>query len=153
MHLHQLTTVQFRGILPILGKLLERHIYELILHHHLQSSNVLTASQWGFLEGRSTVTALIKCTDDWLKSLEDGSDTCAIFFDFRKAFDSVPHHPLIVKLRALGLDDCIINWVKNYLAERTQVVAVNGVESDPLPVLSGVSQGVAEFVGSKTSSG
>ena len=120
--------------------LLERHIYELILHH-LQSNDILTASQWGFLEGRSTVTALIKCTDDWLKSLEDGSDTCAIFFDYPKAFDSVPHRPLIVKLRTLDLDDCIINWVKNYLAERTQVVAVDGVESDPLPVLSGVPQG------------
>ena len=36
-----------------------------------------------------------------------------------------------MKLRALGLDDCIISWINNYLAERTQVVAVDGVESDP----------------------
>ena len=43
--------------------------------------------------------------------------------------------------RALGLDDCITSWINNYLAERTQVVAVDGVESDPLPVLSGVPQG------------
>ena len=28
---------------------------------------------------QSTVTALIKFTDDWLKSLEDGSDICAFF--------------------------------------------------------------------------
>ena len=62
-------------------------------------------------------------------------------FPYRKASDSVPHCPLIVKLRALGLDDCIINWIINYLADRTQVVAVDGVESDPLPVLSGVPQG------------
>ena len=66
---------------------------------------------------------------------------CSFFFDYRKAFDSVPHRPLIIKLRALGLDDCIINWIKNYLADRTQVVAVDGVESDSLPVLSGVPQG------------
>ena len=84
--------------------------------------------------------ALIKCTDDWLKSLEVGSDICAIF-DYRKAFDSVSHRPLIVKLRTLGIDDCIINWVKSYLAERIQLVAVDGIESDPLPVLSGVPQG------------
>ena len=128
------------SLLPIISKLLERHIYLLILHH-LQANDILTTSQWGFLEGRSTVTALIKCSDDWLKSLEDGNDTCAIFFDYRKAFDSVPHRPLIVKLRSLGVDDCIVNWVKNYLAERCQVVAVDGVESDPLPVLSGVPQG------------
>ena len=81
------------SLLPLLSKLLESHIYELIMHH-LQSNQILTASQWGFLEGRSTVTALIKCTDDWLKCLEDGSDICAIFFDYRKVFDSVPHRPL-----------------------------------------------------------
>ena len=104
------------SLLPIISKLLERHIYSLILHH-LQANDILTTSQWGFLEGRSTVTALIKCSDDWLKSLEDGNDTCAIFFDYRKAFDSVPHRPLIVKLRSLGVDDCIVNWVKNYLAD------------------------------------
>ena len=69
-------------------------------------------------------------------------DTCAIFFDYRKAFDSVPHCPLIVKLRSLGVDDCIVNWVNNYLAERCRVASCSyGVESDPLPVLSGVPQG------------
>ena len=101
------------SLLPLLSKLLEKHIYELILHH-LQANDVLTASQWGFLEGRSTVTALIKCTDDWLKYLEGRNDVCAVFFDYCKAFDSVPHRPLMIKLRALGLDDCIINcsWIK-----------------------------------------
>ena len=63
------------------------------------------------------------------------------FFYYHKAFDSVPCRPLVVKLRSHGLDDCIINWIKNYLAERTQVVAVDGVESDPLPVLSEDPQG------------
>ena len=53
------------SLLPLLSKLLERHFYEVILHH-LLSNEVLTPTQWGFLEGRSTVTALIKCTDDWL---------------------------------------------------------------------------------------
>ena len=83
---------------------------------YLCNCNQITSWQplnGGFLEGRSTVTALIKCTDDWLKSL-DGNDMCAIFFDYRKAFDSVPHRTLIVKLWPLAVDDCIINWVKNY---------------------------------------
>lgn len=84
------------SLLPLLSKLLERHIYELILHY-LQVNDVLAALQWSFLAGRSTVTALIKCTDDRLKCLEDGN-VCAVFFDYRKAFDSVPHRPLVVKL-------------------------------------------------------
>ena len=51
----------------------------------------LSAFQWGFLEGRSTVTALLHLTDQWLQALEVGHDVCAVFFNFRKAFDSVPH--------------------------------------------------------------
>ena len=103
----------------------------------LKLRDSLTPTQWGFLEGKSTVTALIKCTDDWLRCLEEGNDICAVFFDYQKAFDSVPHRPLVVKLRTCGLDDCIINWIKHYLAERFQVIAVDGSESNPLPVLSG----------------
>ena len=128
------------SLLPLLNKLLEWHIYEIILHH-LLLNGILTPTQWGFLEGTSTVTALIKCTDDRLRCLEDGNDICAVFFDYRKALDSVPHRPLVVKLRSYGLDNCIINWIKHYLAERTRVVAVDRSEYNPLPVLSGVPQG------------
>ena len=57
------------------GKKKKKKFYSQILHH-LQSNNILTTSQWGLLEGRSTVTTLVKCMDDWLKSLEDGNDVC-----------------------------------------------------------------------------
>ena len=72
------------SLLPVVSKILEQHICDL-LQDHLQSLNFISDKQWGFQEGRSTVTALIKCTDDWLKELEVGNDICAVFFDFRKA--------------------------------------------------------------------
>ena len=84
----------------------------------LQCHHSLAACQWGFLEGRSTVTALLHCTNEWLKALEDGKEVCAVFLDFRKAFDSVLHTPLMTKLVALGHDKHIICWLNNYLANR-----------------------------------
>ena len=93
------------------------------------------------LEGRSTLTALIKCTDDWLKELKLGNDVCAIFFDFRKAFDSVPHEPLLRKLSTLNLSNCILTWLHNYLCNRQQAVIVKGDESESYSVLSGVPWG------------
>ena len=108
-------------------------------HPHLH--NPLTTSQWGFLDGRSTVTALLSSTDEWFKALEDGLEICAVFFDFRKAFDSVPHAPLMAKVWSLGLDVNITRWLNNYLANRTQAVVVNGSESSVVPVRSGVPQG------------
>lgn len=128
------------SLLSLLSKLLEKHIYGLI-NHHLQSLSFFSNSQWGFSAGRSTVTALIKCVDDWLKALEEGKEICAVFFDYRKAFDTVPHQPLIAKLRALDLNHPIVCWLQDYLCDRTQSVVVGGASSDPLPVLSGVPQG------------
>ena len=64
-----------------------------------------------------------------------------MFFDYRKAFDSVPHLPLLKKLENLGFNDHILHWVSGYLASRSQSVVVNGESSLPVPVISGVPQG------------
>jgi len=116
----------------------EQHVYSLVMEHLLCHHPYIAACQWGFLKGRSTVIALLHCTNEWLIALEDRKEVCAVFFNFRKAFDSVPHAPLMSKLEVLGLDDHITCWLNNYLANRSLVV--NGSISDPAPVLSGVPQ-------------
>ncbi len=55
-----------------------------------------------------------------------------------KAFDTVPHLPLLHTFDDLGLDNYLFRWLKNYLFNRTQYVAVEGADSHILPVLSGV---------------
>ena len=56
-------------------------------------------------------------------------------------FDRVPHHPLVHKLRAVGVAGPLLSWFRSYLSCRTQLVAIRGVDSNPVPVLSGVPQG------------
>ena len=87
------------------------------------------------------MTALIKCTDDWFRALEDGHEVCTIFFDYRKAFDSVPDESLLLKLANIGVDNCLLVWLHDYLCNRVQSVVIDGTESDAVPVLSGVPQG------------
>ena len=48
---------------------------------------------------------------------------CSVFWLSK---DSVPYLPLMEKLRPLGLYEMLIYWLTNYLAGRSQVVAVNG---------------------------
>ena len=50
------------------------------------------------------MTALLYCTNEWFKALENGNDVCTVSFDLPKAFDSVSHAPILFKLNAVGLD-------------------------------------------------
>ena len=63
-------------------------------------------------------TALLSVVHDWHLHLEAKTDVCAVFFDLRKAFDSVPHRPLLHKLENLGIDKFLLNWITSYLTER-----------------------------------
>ncbi len=73
--------------------------------------------------------------------LESGKEVCSVFFDLKKAFNTVPHRPLISKLERTGLSLHILEWIKSYLTERHQRVVVGGESSNDIPVLSGVPQG------------
>ena len=62
-------------------------------------------------------------------------------FDFYKAFDSVPHQRLLVKLDHYGIRGKTKEWISLFLLERSQRVVLNGAQSRFLPVLLGVPQG------------
>ena len=128
------------SLLCILSKVLEKHIFSLTVEH-LEDHYPLSDCQWGFRPGRSTVSALLSITHEWLRLLESGYDICAIFLDYKKAFDSVPHAPLINKLRRIGLHPRLLEWLMDYLTSRKQQVVVNGAKSCLASVTSGVPQG------------
>ena len=66
----------------------------------------------------------------------------AIYLDFAKAFDTVPHRRLTGKLEAYGKSGVILNWVNAFLSGRTQKVVVNRSNSEKAPVLNGIPQGM-----------
>ena len=52
-------------------------------------------------------------------------------------FDSVPHLPLLQKLKDIGLNQHILQWIASYLCNRWQYVVVDGASSTNIPVVSG----------------
>ena len=58
-----------------------------------------------------------------------------------KAFDTVPHERLLLKLNRYGIDGQLLSWFRNFLTGRKQRVLIRGSPSDWLPLLSGVPQG------------
>ena len=78
------------SVLPVLSKIIEKHITKHIFAY-LNKYDILHKSQSGFRKNHSCNTALISLLDKWLKNIDKGEITGAIFFDLRKAFDVVDH--------------------------------------------------------------
>ena len=67
------------------------------------------------MEGRSTLSELLSCYDDWTKSRNNRKPTDIAFLDFSKAFDSIPRERLLFKLERHGIDDSALQWFRNFL--------------------------------------
>ena len=132
-------------LLYILSKVLEKHIFSLIVEH-LEDHYPLSNCQEGFWPGRSTESTLLSFTREWLWLLESGYNICAIFLDYKKAFDNVPHAPPINKLRRIGLHSGLLEWLMDYLTSRKQQVVVNGAKSCLASVTSRVPQGTRSII-------
>lgn len=70
-----------------------------------------------------------------------GTNIDVIYLDFAKAFDKVPHHRLLQKVKAHGINSKIWNWIRAWLTNRNQRVCIKGKSSTWAEVLSGVPQG------------
>lgn len=128
------------SLTSIICKLMETLVKNAVLAH-LISEKLLSTSQYGFMSGKSTTTQLLKYFDKCCEIIASGGVVDTIYLDFQKAFDTVPHRRLIGKLDAYGISGNILDWIKGFLTERSQIVKVNGVESFPAPVISGIPQG------------
>ena len=97
---------------------------------HFTEQNILSELQHGFREKRSCETQLIMLVDELSKSMQSGKQTDLILLDFSKAFDKVAHEKLLLKLHFYGIRGNILNWIKDFLDNRTQSVILNGTNSD-----------------------
>jgi hypothetical protein len=79
--------------------------------------------------------------EDFTKLIDANYTVDIIYLDFKKAFDSVPHKRLFVKLKAYGISGNVLCWIQTFLSNRRQRVVVNNESSELKPVLSGVPQG------------
>lgn len=127
------------SLLPILSKILERHIDRLI-----RSRIRLSSDQHGFCKKRGTNSALISASQfihDSLNSRES-KFVVGVFLDIKKAFDQIPHVLLLRKLATIRrLPATIIRWLLSYLSNRSQRVVIGDCASTSTDVPSGVPQG------------
>ena len=121
-------------------KIFERIIKTAILGHLLRNG-LISEAQHGFLPGKSCVTNMLIFMDSLTEARDHGLISDAVFFDFAKAFDRVPHTPLLHKLSAYGISGPLHNWISTFLSGRTFRVRIGSSLSSSSPVRSGVPQG------------
>ena len=74
-------------------KLLETIIRSRIVQY-LEQNNLLSPSQHGFISKRSCLSNLLVALEAITKAIDEGNVVDMIYFDYQKAFDTVPHHRL-----------------------------------------------------------
>ena len=84
---------------------------------------------------------MYKLSDDLAAILNRRTQADVAVLDFAKAFDKVPHHRLLRKLKDFNLDNKVIAWIESFLSSQAQRVVVDGHASREASVLSGVPQG------------
>ena len=129
------------SLTSLVMKTLERIIKEELL---IRITPLLDSRQHGFLSAKSCTTNMVNFSDSVVLSINDcktfGTDV--VYFDFSKAFDSVNHDLILLKLKYyFGIEGRLLKFIENYLSGRNQCVVMDNAKSSYKPVLSGVPQG------------
>ena len=123
-----LTTSNYRPIslLSVFSKITEKVIFER-LYSFLEKHEILYSLQFGFLASHSINHGLVSLTEAIKNSLDKRKFGCGIFIDLQKAFDTVNHHILLMKLEHYGIRGTTLNWFESYLSDRKQCVSAKWI--------------------------
>ena len=123
-------------------KILERAVHAMV-YSYLQENQlhvihqVVRISSVVFYQHVSVIDIINKLSEN----IDEGKLTGMAFLDLTKAFDTLDHNTMLMKLTSMGFDDSAVIWFRAYLTNISQSVKVNGVVSDPQPIQFGVRQG------------
>ena len=124
----------------ILSKVLEKYICD-HLCNFLKENDLFHPLQSGFRKSHSTETALIRLVDQLHFNSDNEKVTGLVFIVYKKAFDLIYHRLLLLKLRALGVDESRLPLFRDYLNGKCQYVNTDGYHSTKRAITSGVPQG------------
>lgn len=134
--------------IPTFAKIFE-NIMDKRVREYLCKFNILSKSQFGFIEKLSTVHAIVNFIHKIYNCLNTRKYVTGIFFDMSKAFDLVDHKILLSKLENYGIRGPALLWFTSYLSTRQHLVEITHTDhyvqkpytSELMEVVCGVPQG------------
>ena len=127
--------------LSYLSKCLERVVASQ-LHRYLDSHPHYDRMQSAYRSHHSTETTLLMIQNDLLMAADSGSQVLLLMLDLSAAFDTIDHAILLHRLECrFGIHHSALQWLRSYLQDRTQTLAVGGSSSDVTSLECGVPQG------------
>ena len=128
------------SLTSVVVKVMESIIRDHLLDHMMKNKSFCDAEH-GFDPGRSCMTQLLVVIELWREMLDSGDPVDAIYLDFSKAFDIVPHQRLFNKVKTYGVVGDTYEWIKAFLIWHTHQIIANSSLSSWLEMLSGIPQG------------
>lgn len=128
------------SVLPAISKIIEKLLNSRLLNY-LNKCKILSPSQFGFRQGKSTEDAVSALSSLVVEQLDNHKKCLSVFLDLQKAFDTVSIPILVHKLKAIGLRGVPLELFKDYLSSRRQRVKLDSYTSGDAEVSYGVPQG------------
>ena len=128
------------SLLPVLSKVAEK-IALIQFNDFLTKQDKLSQHESGNCKNQSTETLSLLVTDHVFRAIDQQQLTAMVLIDLSKAFDSICHSTLLLKLRSLGTSSQALKWFESYLTDRKQSTRLGTSLSDELTIRHGVPQG------------
>ncbi|CAH0382565.1 unnamed protein product [Bemisia tabaci] len=126
--------------LPVVEKIVEGAVIKELVGH-IENNNILIEEQRGFRKGRGTEDMLQMLFKEWREEDKKDKVIVGVFLDLKRAFETIDRAILVRKLENIGINGKALEWLKNYLSDRKQVVNCDDKLSDEICVELGVPQG------------
>jgi len=91
-----------------------------IINPHFK--NIIIEEQQGFMSDRSTATNFLRFQHFILDPFKLGHRVNVVFTDFSKAFDTIQHNILPIKLKCLGSRNPFFSLLLSFIINRKQYV-------------------------------
>lgn len=129
------------SLLCNLGKLMERVLQSQLVDIIDDDLGILPKAQTAFLRREGTHIHLTTVPQRIRECINNGKFCTGLFFDIKKAYNSVWHDGLVSKLLDYGIPSAIVRFVDDWLRGRPVATRLGDSISDSIEYARGVPQG------------